>query len=189
MNQIHSDIKEFMSKNAPDKVLFLRIAKNACLLRFKGGVSDTCEILPMSLYRVETGINLSTLFTVTPILKGCTYTNRSPQNTSISRVIELSRQQKVFVVGEYFNNIAAPIDRSFRYSYNDDTSDENSVSNKISNAMFDDLFPNSCIEDPILFIFDQRHQHHQIYYHCIPATNVQFFIRKFSTINPAYKPK
>ena len=152
-------------------------------------MNDTCENLPTRFYRVEPDIDSSTIFAVSSILKGCTYINSSPQNTSVSRVIELSRQQKVFVVGEYFNNIAVPIDRSFRYSYNDDTSDENSVSNKISNAMFDDLFPNSCIEDPILFIFDQRHQHHQIYYHCIPATNVQFFIRKFSTINPAYKPK
>ena len=104
-------------------------------------MNDSCKHLPTSIYRVEPYINPSTIIAVTSILKGCIYTNRSPQNTSISRVIELSRQQKVFVVGNYFKIIAAPINRLFPYSNNDDTSNETSIllfCNRISNAMSDD---------------------------------------------------
>ena len=86
MDQIHTDIKEFMSNNVLDKFLTARF------LSVKEGVNDTCKYLPTSLYRVEPDINPSTIFAVTSILKGCTYINSSPQNTSISRVIEISRQ-------------------------------------------------------------------------------------------------
>ena len=92
MDQIHIDIKEFMSKNVLDKVLLLWIANTARFLSVKEGVNDTCKYLPTSLYRVEPDINPSTIFAVTSILKGCAYINSSPQNTSISRVIEISRQ-------------------------------------------------------------------------------------------------
>ena len=102
MDQIRNDIKEFTSKNTLDKILLLWIANTVCLLSVKEGVNDTCENLPTSFYRVEPDINSSTIFTVSSILKGCTYINSSPQNTSVFRVIELSRQQKVFVVGDYF---------------------------------------------------------------------------------------
>ena len=104
MDQIHTDINEFMSKNVIDKVLLLWTANTARLLSIKEGVNDTCKNLPTSIYRVESDINPSTIFAVTSILKGCTYINSSPQNTAISRVIEISRQQKVFVVGDYFKS-------------------------------------------------------------------------------------
>ena len=44
-----------------------------------------------SFYRVEPDINSSTIFAVTSILKDCTHINSSPQNKSVSGVIENSR--------------------------------------------------------------------------------------------------
>ena len=104
MDQIRKDIKDFKEKNNLDKVLILWTANTERFASVEEGVNDTAENLLASISRGEAEISPSTMFAVASILEGCTYINGSPQNTFVPGVIELARQNKVFIAGDDFKS-------------------------------------------------------------------------------------
>lgn len=104
METVRRDIRDFKLQNNLDKVIVLWTANTERFASIEEGVNDTAEHLLESIKRDEAEISASTLYAVASILEGCTYINGSPQNTFVPGVIDLARQNKVFVGGDDFKS-------------------------------------------------------------------------------------
>jgi myo-inositol-1-phosphate synthase len=104
MEQIRKDISDFKEMHHLDKVILLWTANTERFASVEEGVNDTAQNLLLSIQRDEAEVSASTIFAVASILEGCMFINGAPQNTFVPGVIDLARQEQVFIAGDDFKS-------------------------------------------------------------------------------------
>ncbi|EJK66432.1 hypothetical protein THAOC_12648 [Thalassiosira oceanica] len=104
LEQVRKDIRDFKREHGLDQVIVLWTANTERFSSVDKGINDTAENLIRSIDMGESEVSASTIFAVASILEGSTFINGSPQNTFVPGVIDLARQEKVFIAGDDFKS-------------------------------------------------------------------------------------
>lgn len=104
LEQVRKDIRDFKREHGLDQVIVLWTANTERFSSVDEGIHDTAENLVRAIDMGESEVSASTIFAVASILEGSTFINGSPQNTFVPGVIDLARQEQVFIAGDDFKS-------------------------------------------------------------------------------------
>lgn len=112
LETIRKNIRDFKKERNCDKIIVLWTANTERYAEVNAHNSTAAHLLETiknyEKIEAETGakpeIAPSQIYAVASILEGCSYINGSPQNTLVPGVVELAKQQKVFVAGDDFKS-------------------------------------------------------------------------------------
>lgn len=102
--QVRADIKQFKADRGLDQVIVLWTANTERFCNVLPGVHDSAANLLTAIDRDESEVSASTLYAVAAILEGCSYVNGAPQNTLVPAVLQLAKENGVFVGGDDFKS-------------------------------------------------------------------------------------
>ncbi|CAD2217796.1 myo-inositol-1-phosphate synthase [Angomonas deanei] len=104
VEKVRADIRHFKSTNQLDKVIVLWTANTERFCDHATGIHDTADNFIAAVKRNEAEISPSSLYALAAILEGSSYINGAPQNTICNGLVELARQNKVFIGGDDFKS-------------------------------------------------------------------------------------
>jgi myo-inositol-1-phosphate synthase len=104
LEKIRQNIKDVKASSNCDKVIVLWTANTERFCKIKPNVHNTGRELIQGIKNSDDEISPSTIFAVASILEGCSFINGSPQNTVVPGVIDLAKENGVFVVGNDFKS-------------------------------------------------------------------------------------
>jgi len=104
LNILRKDISTFKSSNNLDKVIVIWTANTERYSDVITGVHDTKDNFLKAIKEGHTEIAPSQMFAAASIMEGCSFVNGSPQNTFCPALIEMARENKVFIGGDDFKS-------------------------------------------------------------------------------------
>ena len=104
LNALRKDISTFKTKNELDKVIIIWTANTERYSDVINGVHDTKDNFLKAIKDGHTEIAPSQMFAAASILEGCSFINGSPQNTFCPALIQMAREQGVFIGGDDFKS-------------------------------------------------------------------------------------
>lgn len=104
LNILREQIRTFKETHSLEKVIVLWTANTERFASVEKGLNDTAQNIIASIAAGEPEISPSSVYAVASILEGCTFINGSPQNTFVPGIVDLARQNKVFIAGDDFKS-------------------------------------------------------------------------------------
>jgi len=104
LQKIRQNIRDIKSSQNFDKVIVLWTANTERFCKLKSNVHYSSRDLMEGIKSSDDEISPSTIYAAATILEGCSFINGSPQNTIVPAIIELAKENNVFVVGNDFKS-------------------------------------------------------------------------------------